>query len=114
LLCVLGDDPFQRELQSAVENKLVNGHRLRVEHFSQALDLEHCQLLFVSKSERKRISAVLADLRKFPVLTIGETEDFLSVGGMIRFSEEDKKPRAFVQCYGPMTSWAGTEEKNLS
>jgi len=50
-------------------------------------------VLFISKSEGKRIPALLANLRNAPVLTVGEADDFLGAGGIIRFCLEGNRVR---------------------
>jgi YfiR/HmsC-like len=82
-LCTLEDDAFFDELENTVEGKQIGSRTIRVRHvhFSQAT--RGCDMLFISKSQGKSLQ--LATLRDLPVLTVGESDDFLSSGGMIRF-----------------------------
>ena len=41
--------------------------------------------MFVSSSERRRLRELRDRLKGVPVLTVGETEDFLDQGGIINF-----------------------------
>lgn len=50
-------------------------------------------MLFISRSEDRRLAVLLANLRNAPVLTVGEADDFLGAGGMIRFCLEGNKVR---------------------
>ena len=90
-LCTLEDDAFYDELENTIEGKQVGSRTIRIRHihFSQAT--RDCNLLFVSKKESKRLP--LATLRNLPVLTVGEADDFLSSGGMIRFRLAEDKIR---------------------
>jgi hypothetical protein len=50
-------------------------------------------MVFISRSEDKHLPTILASLKTAPVLTIGEADDFLGSGGIIRFCLEGNKVR---------------------
>jgi len=50
-------------------------------------------MLFFSREEDRRQAAILRSLRGQPVLTVGETGDFLSDGGMIQLHLDEDKVR---------------------
>jgi hypothetical protein len=50
-------------------------------------------MLFLSRDEARNQAAILKSLRGTPVLTVGETDNFLSDGGMIRFHLEENRIR---------------------
>ena len=93
LLCTLGDDPFHGELEETVSGKRIGPSMLRVRHARLTQELHGCQLLFISKAEARRIPAVLSEIQRSPILTVGETEGFLDAGGIIRFCLEGNKLR---------------------
>ena len=90
---VLGDDPFGEALDLAVRGKTVQGRVLAIQRFAEAEDVGPCQILFVSSPGTRHLRPVLDALRGRQVLTVGETEHFLSDGGMVRFFEEDQRVR---------------------
>jgi len=90
---VIGDDPFNGELQRAVQNKDVCGRRFLVRHLRNADEAGSCQILFVSRSERKSMGDILAAVSTLPVLTVSETERFVQSGGIISFLIEQNKVR---------------------
>ncbi len=92
-LCTIGDDPFQGALESTVAGKAVGDRILRVRHLKEAEDMQACDVLFFGKAQSKRIPMLLATLHNAPVLTVGETADFLGAGGMICFVLEDNNVR---------------------
>jgi hypothetical protein len=92
-LCTLGDDPFQGTLESTVAGKAIGNRVLRIRHLGEPQDMQMCQILFLGKAQSKRIPTLVADLRKAPVLTVGETAGFLDAGGMICFLLEQNKVR---------------------
>lgn len=88
-VCVLGKDPFGRVLEKTVQGKTVRGHPLRLLSPGPEGDLEACEVIFISSSEKKRLRRILDDVRPYHALTVGETDDFLDRGGMINFLIED-------------------------
>jgi hypothetical protein len=87
-ICVLGQNPFGNALQEAVSGKTVEGRTFIVRQLSSELAATGCQILFVSSSERKRLQAILGNVKTTGVLTVGETETFASEGGVINFRIE--------------------------
>jgi hypothetical protein len=93
LVCTLGDDPFHGELENTVAGKQIGSRILRIRHVRPMQDTSGCNVLFISKSEGNRIPSLLASLRNAPVLTVGDTDDFLGAGGMIRWFLDGNKVR---------------------
>jgi hypothetical protein len=92
-LCIFDDEPRRHELQSTIEGKTIGARVFHVRLISQPQELQSCNILFLSHDEARRQSAILRSLRGTPVLTVGETSDFLTDGGMIRFHLVDDKIR---------------------
>jgi hypothetical protein len=92
-LCVLGDDPFGADLDRAVDGKDVNGHPLVVKRLKEFEDAVHCHIVFIATSDRTRLLRSLDGLRHASVLTVGETDDFLQLGGIINFDIRDNRVR---------------------
>jgi hypothetical protein len=92
-ICTLGDDPFRGDLEATVANKLIDARTVAVRHFKLPQDALGCNVVFVSKSETSRASLILAYFRRAPVLTVGDQEDFLGAGGMIRLFLDGKRVR---------------------
>jgi hypothetical protein len=90
---VLGDDPFGDTLDEAARAENVNGHPLVVRRFHAVEDIGACQILFISRSETRRLDEILAALRGRSVLTVGDMDDFARRGGMIRFVTENNRVR---------------------
>ena len=90
---VLGADPFGSDLDRAVRGKTVQGRPLAVQRFPRAEDVGPCQVLFIGESDRKRLRVILDSLKGKPVLTVGESDQFLAQGGIIAFLREDEHIR---------------------
>lgn len=91
--CTVGEDLFHGALDASLNGKTIDGRWVRVLHFRQAQEIQGCQVLYIGTPEKKVISAALADLKGTPVLTVGESENFVQAGGMIGFFLEDNKVR---------------------
>jgi hypothetical protein len=92
-ICVLGEDPFGQGLDELVQGETLSSHRLVVRRLRDPLQIRDCQVLFVSRSEKGRLPALMAGLRGSGVLTVGEADDFLEQGGVIRFVLEQHRVR---------------------
>ena len=90
---VLGQDPFNAALEETVQGETIINHKIIVEHPMQVDDLKNCQLIFISKSEKKHVTEILSALDDKPVLTVSEIEGFAERGGGINFYLEGNKVR---------------------
>jgi hypothetical protein len=62
-------------------------------HYEEGVDLSTCHILFVSASEKQNFGKIITSLKHAPVLTVSDSKDFLSVGGMISLQEEQHRLR---------------------
>jgi hypothetical protein len=92
-LCVFDDEPGRQELQRTIEGKLIGARVFHVRLLSQSQEIHGCNILFISRDEARLQTAILSSLRGLPVLIVGETSDFFTGAGMIRFHIEEGKIR---------------------
>jgi hypothetical protein len=90
---VLGDNPFGEDLEQTVRDKQINTHPITVKAFRAASEANQCHMLFVSASETNRLAEIFKSLRGSPILTVGDTGQFIETGGMINFIFEGNKIR---------------------
>lgn len=90
---ILGEDVFGKGLDKLVEGETIQKHKLAVERSQKLEDLQNCQLIFISKSEKARAAEILSKLKGKPVLTVSELPGFASQGGMINFYLDGSKVR---------------------
>jgi hypothetical protein len=90
---VLGSNPFGGHLDELANGERLNGRQLTVQRFSKVDEIGSCHVLFVSASEQRQLRRILQRLKGRPILTVGDTEDFMRAGGMIQFVAEDAKVR---------------------
>jgi hypothetical protein len=90
-LCTLEDDALYDELENTIEGKQTGSRTIRIRHIHFFQATRGCNMLFISKRESKGLS--LATFRNLPILTVGEADEFLSSGGMIRLHLAEDKIR---------------------
>ncbi|HSY17176.1 MAG TPA: YfiR family protein [Candidatus Acidoferrales bacterium] len=88
---ILGDDPFGKYLDETVQGEKIDGHPLVVQRYHHVEEATNCQVLFISRSETKRLKDDFASLKSQSILTVGEVEGFCKDGGAIRFVTEQNK-----------------------
>jgi hypothetical protein len=84
-ICVLGPDPFGKVLEATLEGRTEQGMPFAVFRAERLEDLPFCQILFIGFKDARRRRAALRAVKEKPVLTVGEANDFLNEGGVIRF-----------------------------
>jgi hypothetical protein len=84
-ICIFGDDPFAETLEAVVAGERVEGKPIRIVRSVSASQAPSCQLLYVTESREGPVRSLLDRLAAAPVLTVGESEQFLDHGGMVRF-----------------------------
>ena len=82
---ILGPDPFGAALDEVVKGEKVGNRSIRIMRSNRARDLADSQLVYVSSQVRQPLSRVFEELDESAILTVGDSEDFLTQGGMIRF-----------------------------
>jgi hypothetical protein len=88
LVCVFGEFTFGTSLAEITRGTAVQGRRIEIRWVRKLQELSACQILFVSRSERKRYNQSLDAVRGRMVLTVGETPEFLDAGGIVSFSSQ--------------------------
>lgn len=88
---VLGENPFGGALDEIVKGETIGSRKITVQYSRRAEDLKNCQIVFVSKSEKSRLSRIFKELDGRNVLTVGECDDFARRGGVMNFYIEDGK-----------------------
>jgi hypothetical protein len=92
-VCVLGRNPFDSALEDALKGRELAGRKFVARELSDTSKAKDCHVLFFGSSEKKRTRTILDELSGKSVLTVGETDDFLSNGGVITFRLRDARVR---------------------
>jgi YfiR/HmsC-like len=92
-ICILGADPFGPVIDDALRGKMVADHPVVVRRDKDAAAARHCQIVFVSASERHRLADILASLKGANALVIGDVDGFAAAGGAIELTLQDSRVR---------------------
>lgn len=93
VICILGTDPFGQSIDDTLRGQSIGTHGVAVLRVHDASQLRHCQMAFISPSEKTPVQAVLQMLRGANVLLVGETPGFASAGGAIQFEMRNNRIR---------------------
>jgi hypothetical protein len=93
VICVLGKDPFGNVLDEPMKGTEADGRQIVVRRTSDVRQASACNILFISSSERKRLTSVLAAARACGILTVSDMEDFAAQGGVINLKLENGRVR---------------------
>lgn len=83
-VCVLGSGHFDSALESTFQGRTEQGRTFEVVRAARLDQLPACQIVFVDLPLAAERRAALAELKKHPVLTVGQAPEFLDEGGVIR------------------------------
>ncbi|HEY2379734.1 MAG TPA: YfiR family protein [Terriglobia bacterium] len=83
-ICLAGD-PFAQELDKIVQGEVLDNRPLMVRRLAHGEDMRGCQMIYIASEEAKRSAEILKAVDDDPILTVGESDDFIDNGGIIRF-----------------------------
>ncbi len=89
-LCVIGDNVIQQAFDE-IDQKQAGSRTLDIVHLTRIKNVEQCQLLYLSGNDRSTTIQLLREIKKKPILTIGEDPHFLQDGGMVLLHLVDGK-----------------------
>jgi hypothetical protein len=81
---IWGTDPFGDLMEHTVKDRPVVSRDFQIIRSGKINDLTNCDLVYFTVKDEQRIGPALTALAGHPVLTVGEGEDFLKLGGMVR------------------------------
>src|SRR5688572_32954297 len=75
---IVGTDRVSDSLREMLQELRFEGRPVHIKQIEVREELSKCHIVFVSKSERDRLDPILREVRRANVLSIGETENFIS------------------------------------
>jgi len=90
-ICLLGGDPPKRELEEIVRGKVLDRHPIKVRQINDR-EGEECHILFIT-ADSKLTRQTLEAVRGSSVLTVGESQNFCELGGVINFWTDSEHVR---------------------
>jgi ribosomal protein L16/L10AE len=91
LICIVGHDPFNQTLEAELRTRNVADHPLEVRTLKANDKLNACQIVFVPAPEKQQEDRIVSGLKGISTLTVGESEGFAVLGGIINFTVDANK-----------------------
>jgi hypothetical protein len=92
-ICVLGDDPFGRALDSTISGEKIDGKSVIARRVAKIEEAADCRVLFIGIVESAQVKAILSTLGKSSILTVSDEPQFVREGGMVQFVLVDGRVR---------------------
>lgn len=89
-ICILGNDPFGDILDKTLMGRAEQGRAFEILRAATLNELPRCQIVYIAYEDAAKRRAALAELKKSPVLTVGDAPEFLQEGGIIQFQIGDR------------------------
>lgn len=80
--CVVGDNAVQQSFVG-IDHKTVGDKTLQIINLTRLRNFEQCHVLYVSDLKQNILLQIFVEIKKHPLLTIGEGYDFAAQGGMV-------------------------------
>ena len=91
IIGVLGKGDIVKEIQSMAFQKTVGDRKIIVKVFDDTVKLEHCHLLFITKSHSCCLQTARQKLKDMATLIVTEDKGMISNGADINFISRDNK-----------------------
>jgi hypothetical protein len=91
-MCVIGDS-VEGPLEKTIEGETLNGRRIVMRRPATPENIRACHLIYVARGEARRSMEIIVAASGVPILTVGDSEEFINEGGMIRFTEAGRRIR---------------------
>jgi hypothetical protein len=100
VLCIVGADPFRRDIEEELQTRSVVGHSIQVKTLRSNDILSVCHMIFVPVTEEGQAAKIVRGLKGSSTLTVGETEGFAALGGIINLTVESSRLHFEVNLLG--------------
>jgi uncharacterized protein DUF4154 len=90
-ICIVGRDPFSPEIEGDLRTRIAGSHPVEVLRLKPTDTLRECHMVFIPATEKDQANKIVKDLKGSSTLTVGETEGFAGLGGIINLTVEGNK-----------------------
>jgi hypothetical protein len=91
MICIIGNDPFNPDLEADLRTRTVGSHPVEVKTLRPNDALSVCHMVFVPVTEKSQAARIVSALKGSSTLTVGEIEGFAVQGGIINLTIEENK-----------------------
>ena len=87
-ICIVGHDPFSPDLEGDLRTRTAAGHPVEVRTLRPTDTLSVCHMVFIPVTEKDQADRIVKGLKGSSTLTVGESEGFAALGGIINLTVE--------------------------
>jgi len=91
VICIVGHDPFSPDLEADLRTRKVGDHPVDVRPLRATDRVNACHVVFVPVTEKDHADKIMKGLQGSNTLTVGESEGFAAMGGIINLVVEGNK-----------------------
>jgi hypothetical protein len=91
-ICIVGDDPFGKAIDTLISLSDSRDQYLTVQRVKEK-EYENCRFLFISSSLGPRIPLILGEIGSRAIVTVSDVPDFCTKGGMIELFVDGRSVR---------------------
>lgn len=92
-VAIYENESFARVLSTLLKDKKAHGRSFKVKNISSVSEAKTAHVLFIPKEKSRQAAELLEALQATPVLTVGESPQFLQQGGVINLRFQDNQLR---------------------
>jgi hypothetical protein len=111
---IIGKDPYGAYLDEIVKGEKIADHPIIIKHFSKISEIQNCQILFISATESLRMKEILSTVSGRSILSVGDTDNFVKSGGIVRLFTEQNRIRLEINNESVKASGLSISSKLLS
>jgi hypothetical protein len=89
IICSVGDARLAEILQQTARGKQAQGRSIEVRQVSGAGEFKACRILWIAFPDKERISPILRSVQSASVLTVGQSDEFIRLGGTINLARNE-------------------------
>jgi hypothetical protein len=82
-IAIIGKEPSAATFTSMLKGQSVHGARVSIRHIDSVAEAKGAHLVYISASERHRLTGILRELSQQNILTVSDIAGFCEAGGMI-------------------------------
>jgi hypothetical protein len=90
-ICIVGRDPFSQDIEGDLRTRIVGSHPVEVLSLKPTDTLSACHMVFIPATENGQAGKIVRDLNGSSTLTVGESEGFAALGGIINLTVEENQ-----------------------
>jgi YfiR/HmsC-like len=87
-ICIIGRDRYGSYLKDLAATTKIHKKKIDVKYISSLQEVDQCNLLFISDSEKAALASILAYTAEKPILTVSDAPGFAEQGVLINFYQE--------------------------